>query len=85
VKPGATLIRGILNLVPPVGNPSSVFTLIDACGRRTMFLHPGPNDVSRLAPGVYFIKEQGPGIGDQKTASRVPNSEPRVRKVVIRR
>jgi hypothetical protein len=26
-------------------------------GRAVMALHPGLNDVSRLAPGVYFIRE----------------------------
>jgi hypothetical protein len=30
--------------------------LLDACGRKVMALVPGPNDVSRLAPGVYFVQ-----------------------------
>ena len=30
--------------------------LLDACGRKVMDLVPGPNDVSRLSPGVYFVR-----------------------------
>jgi hypothetical protein len=30
--------------------------LLDAAGRKTMSLRPGANDVSRLAPGVYFVR-----------------------------
>jgi len=29
--------------------------LLDVSGRKAMELQPGPNDVSRLAPGVYFV------------------------------
>jgi hypothetical protein len=36
-------------------------TLLDASGRNVMELVPGPNDVSRLAPGVYFVR-QGAGV-----------------------
>ncbi|HTW90513.1 MAG TPA: hypothetical protein VMH22_02255 [bacterium] len=31
--------------------------LLDATGRMVMELHPGVNDVSRLSPGVYFVRE----------------------------
>jgi hypothetical protein len=31
--------------------------LLDAAGRKVMGLHAGANDVSRLAPGVYFVRE----------------------------
>jgi hypothetical protein len=27
-------------------------------GRQIMALYPGPNDVTRLAPGIYFIHEE---------------------------
>ncbi|MBM3331582.1 VCBS repeat-containing protein [candidate division WOR-3 bacterium] len=53
----ATLVRGVL-LLPASGverQASSV--LLDASGRRLMSLRPGPNDVSRLSPGVYFVEE----------------------------
>jgi hypothetical protein len=29
--------------------------LLDAAGRRILDLKPGPDDVSHLAPGVYFV------------------------------
>jgi len=32
--------------------------VIDAAGRKVMDLHPGANDVSRLAPGVCFVREE---------------------------
>jgi hypothetical protein len=31
--------------------------VFDRSGRRVGDLHPGGNDVSRLAPGVYFVRE----------------------------
>lgn len=31
--------------------------LVDCAGREVADLHPGPNDVSHLAPGVYFVRE----------------------------
>jgi hypothetical protein len=32
--------------------------LIDATGRKAADLAPGANDVSHLAPGVYFVRAQ---------------------------
>jgi hypothetical protein len=37
---------------------SSPGRLLDAAGRKVMDLAPGANDVSRLAPGVYFVREE---------------------------
>jgi hypothetical protein len=57
----ATIVCGVLFLP---GNPSpstSTSWLLDIAGRKVLALHPGPNDVSRLAPGVYFVRE-GTGI-----------------------
>ncbi len=59
-KPGASIVRGVLYLaktgtVPPGG--LSPLLLLDATGRKVMGLRPGANDVSRLAPGVYFVVE----------------------------
>ena len=31
--------------------------LLDASGRKVLDLSEGPNDVSRLTPGVYFVRE----------------------------
>ena len=51
--------------------------LLDASGRVVISLQPGPNDIRHLAPGVYFVREEGPrGQGSQG---------PSVRKVVIQR
>jgi hypothetical protein len=35
--------------------------LLDCSGRRVLELKPGDNDLQRLAPGVYFVKESGDG------------------------
>jgi hypothetical protein len=49
-----TVVRNVLNL--PASSlslhPSSLF---DMTGRSVMALRPGANDVSELAPGVYFV------------------------------
>jgi hypothetical protein len=51
-KPQATVVRGAL--LPEQGSSSSC--LLDIGGRKVMELHAGANDVSRLAPGVYFVR-----------------------------
>jgi len=62
----ATVVRGVLFL-PKMGTVPSgtvpVFgpSLLDAAGRRVMMLRAGANDVSKLAPGVYFIRDGGRG------------------------
>jgi hypothetical protein len=75
--PAATLVRGTLYL-PEASSlkPQASSSLLDISGRRVMELQAGANDVSRLAPGVYFIR--GPATGDGR---------PRVetRKVVLER
>ena len=53
----------------------SLVFLLDIAGRKVLDLHPGPNDVSGLAAGVYFMRGQGAGNGVQGE----------VRKVVIQR
>lgn len=74
LKPQATVVRGVLRV------PVSLFTihtsLFDMTGRQVMALHPGANDVSGLAPGVYFVREK----------PQAPSLKPQaVRKVVIQR
>jgi hypothetical protein len=58
-KPGTTIVRGVLEISPRLtahGSPPDI-RLLDAAGRKVLDLHPGPNDVSGLAPGVYFVDE----------------------------
>lgn len=65
--PGATplptVIRGVLSLPrdmtdfgPAKSDRVPRPALLDATGRKVMDLLPGPNDVSRLTPGVYFVR-----------------------------
>jgi DNA-binding beta-propeller fold protein YncE len=50
--------------------------LFDASGRRTAVLRSGPNDISHLAPGVYFVREE------PQAANLKPQA---VRKIVVTR
>jgi len=63
-----TIVRGVLCLgigdTIPNSRTSSGYVpataaLLDAAGRKVMELRAGPNDVSRLAPGVYFLRSAG--------------------------
>jgi YVTN family beta-propeller protein len=74
----ATVVRGVLNLGVDSGQYSAFRAdLLDATGRRFAVLHRGANDVSHLAPGVYFIREERAESREQSTTS--------VRKVVVTR
>jgi len=63
---GATLVRGVLNL------SASAFTLhsslFSLSGVKVLDLVPGANDVSALAPGVYFI-HSGPSAVSRKPSA----------------
>jgi len=54
-KLGPTIVRGVLNLPRGSSTSSSPSWLLDITGRKVMEPKAGANDVSRLAPGVYFI------------------------------
>jgi hypothetical protein len=54
---GTTVVRGVL-LLPRSLDPSISRSLLDISGRKVLNLVPGANDVSRLAPGVYFVREE---------------------------
>jgi hypothetical protein len=71
---GVTLVRGTLNLQSEIPNLQSEIVLLDASGRSVLKLRPGPNDVSALSPGVYFVRAVSRG---QSTGS--------CRKVVIQK
>ena len=51
----ATVARNVLLL--PISFSSTHTSLFDTNGRRVADLRSGPNDVSRLVPGVYFVRE----------------------------
>lgn len=52
----ATIVRGVLCISRQLTADGSRQELLDALGRRVLSLRPGPNDVSSLAAGVYFIE-----------------------------
>ncbi len=71
ISPSApTIFRNVLRIQ---GNESAI--LLDITGRCVMDLMPGENDVSRVAPGVYFVLRAS---GVERVASNV-------HKVVIQR
>ena len=63
-RPAATIIRGTLSLTRSL-NPSFPSSLLDVSGRAVLDLKPGANDVSRLAPGVYYLSEQAASRSDR--------------------
>ncbi|MCX6842017.1 MAG: hypothetical protein NTX53_07050 [candidate division WOR-3 bacterium] len=73
----ATIIRSTLFLPLASGaKRGAPSAFLDISGRKVLDLHPGPNDVRALAPGVYFVREE------PQAASPKPQA---VRKVVISR
>jgi hypothetical protein len=55
-----TIIRGVLTFEAANGaGRMANGALIDISGRRVLDLSPGANDVRALAPGVYFVRQQG--------------------------
>ncbi len=61
---GPTIVRGVLMLSAAGSRQNTAYRaeLLDAAGRKLLDLKPGANDVSRLAPGVYYIMS-GPSSG----------------------
>jgi hypothetical protein len=74
-QPSATVVRNVLFL-PKMGTVPILRSLLDASGRKVMDLQPGANDISRLSPGVYFIREglgtggEGPGKTQKVVVAR---------------
>ncbi len=62
----ATAVRSVLRLAASPSASTSPSWLLDATGRKVMRLRLGPNDISRLAPGVYFVRAVG---GEPSAAS----------------
>lgn len=67
----ATVVRGVLvrQAIANSQSPMAAAALLDASGRKVFDLKPGANNVSQLAPGVYFVRTamngQGPGSADK--------------------
>ncbi len=66
IGPLPTVVRRALWL------PSSLLTpccsLLSIDGRTVIELQPGPNDLSRLAPGVYFVRTEPTAVSRQSLA-----------------
>jgi len=61
-KPGPTVVRGVLVLPEARSERREARgELLDAAGRKVLDLRHGGNDVSFLAPGVYFVRGLEPG------------------------
>ncbi|MEO0078170.1 MAG: hypothetical protein ABIK86_04125 [candidate division WOR-3 bacterium] len=72
--PRPSLVHGVLFLEVDSRQYSACRTgLLDISGRKILELQPGPNDVSGLAPGVYFVR------------SFITNHESAVAKVIVAR
>jgi len=78
----ATVVRGILLLPSSVISPHS--SLLSVGGRKVMDLRPGANDMSRLAPGIYFCRQTAGFVssGQPSTVVREPST---VTKIVVTR
>ena len=59
-RPAATVAHGVLMLGAVNSRPNTGYRaeLLDAVGRKVADLHPGTNDVSRLAPGAYVLRTE---------------------------
>jgi len=97
---GATIIRGVLflgveNRGQSLGAPASDSArdsprfpkpaLLDISGRKAMDLKPGPNDVGRLAAGVYFVLEHSVVSSQHSGTVDGARNTVHVRKVIIQR
>ncbi len=56
-SPAASVVRNVLYLPVSSFELRHSSFLLDASGRRILVLRPGTNDLSGLAPGVYFLRE----------------------------
>ncbi len=84
VDTSATICRGTLWLPPVARHQLQAVDLIDISGRKVLDLRPGANDVSRLAPGVYFYRLTA-GSASCAQASSVRRESSSVTRVVVTR
>jgi YVTN family beta-propeller protein len=77
-RPGsaATVVRGVFwlprDMTELPGNSGRVPgpALLDIAGRKVLDLGPGANDISHLAPGVYFVRVEPQASGCKPQAVR---------------
>jgi hypothetical protein len=55
---GPTIVHGVLVLPAKGEGRMATGELLDVSGRKVLDLRPGPNEISRLAPGAYFVREE---------------------------
>jgi hypothetical protein len=68
----ATIVRGVLLLQEHgTQNTGRKADLLDISGKKVMELHPGANDVSRLSPGVYFVRAEPLAVSRKPSAVTV--------------
>jgi hypothetical protein len=69
--PAVSIVCGVLELAPSTGDRRQVISqLRDISGRKVLDLKSGPNDVSRLAPGAYFVRSRPSAVDGQPSALR---------------
>jgi hypothetical protein len=73
-EPAASVVRNVLFLPEAPSHELQAASLLNIAGRSVLDLHPGANDISGLAPGVYLVR----------AASRMP-SVAGCRKVILTR
>jgi hypothetical protein len=64
-----TIIRGVLFLPEAANHKPQAASLIDINGRKVLDLHMGANDVSRLSPGVYFVRSGPSAVSREPSAN----------------
>ncbi len=64
VVPG--IVRQVLHLPPAGLSERAGAVLLDVVGRKVAELRPGANDVSSLAPGVYFLVTRTAAVGNRQ-------------------
>jgi hypothetical protein len=71
----STVVRGVLFLEARGEKREARVELLDVSGRRVLNLKPGANDVGRLSPGVYFVRDLSAVSSETSAVS--------VRKVIV--
>jgi hypothetical protein len=66
--PSSTVVRNVLFLRGAASPKPQAASLIDISGRKVLDLRPGHNDVSGLAPGVYFVRSEPSAVSRQPSA-----------------